>query len=151
MEWTMAATEPGEIYRERDLAIYLAARFFSEAAGLAQSVAVGWTVYTLTNAPLALGIVGIVHFVPMLLLALPAGELCDRLSPRRVLLIGLGLQSLCAVGFLALSIIPQPALWPFYVVLFLFGTGRPSTAHAGKALLPFLAPVARSPRAIAWG
>ena len=106
----MAAAGPDEIYRERDLAIYLAARFFSEAAALAQSVAIGWTVYALSNAPLALGIVGIVQFVPMMLLALPAGELCDRLSPRRVLLIGLGLQSLCAVGFLALSIIPQPAL-----------------------------------------
>jgi MFS-type transporter involved in bile tolerance (Atg22 family) len=106
MERTMAATADGEIYRERDLAIYLTARFLSEAAALAQSVAIGWTVYALSNAPLALGIVGIVQFVPMMLLALPAGELCDRLSPRRVLVIGRALQSFCAVGFLALGIIP---------------------------------------------
>ena len=147
----MVVTGPGEIYREQDLAIYLAARFFSEAAALAQSVAIGWTVYALSNAPLALGIVGIVQFVPMMLLALPAGELCDRLSPRRVLVIGLGLQSVCAVGFLALSIIPQPALWPFYVVLLVFGAGRAFTDPAGQALLPFLVPADRLPRAIAWG
>jgi MFS family permease len=151
MDWTMAATGHGEIYPERDLVIYLAARFFSEAAALAQSVAIGWTVYALSNAPLTLGIVGIVQFVPMMLLALPAGELCDRLSPRRVLVIGLALQSLCAVGFLALSIGPQPALWPFYVVLLVFGAARAFTDPAGQALLPFLVPAARLPRAIAWG
>ena len=51
-EWMMAGHD--ETYRERDLAIYLAARFLSEAAALAQSVAIGWTVYALSNAPLAL-------------------------------------------------------------------------------------------------
>jgi MFS family permease len=147
----MAATVSGGIYRERDLAIYLAARFFSEGAALAQSVAIGWTVYALSNAPLALGIVGIVQFAPRMLLALPAGELCDRLSPRRVLVIGLGLQSLCSVGFLALSIFPKPALWSFYVVLLAFGTARAFTDPAGQALLPFLVPADRLPRAIAWG
>ena len=146
MDWTMAATGHGEIYPERDLVIYLAARFFSEAAALAQSVAIGWTVYALSNAPLTLGIVGIVQFVPMMLLALPAGELCDRLSPRRVLVIGLALQNFCAVGFLALSIGPQPALWPFYVVLLVFGAARAFTDPAGQALLPFLVPAARLPR-----
>jgi MFS family permease len=140
-----------ETYRERDLAIYLAARFFSEAAALAQSVAIGWTVYALSNAPLALGIVGIVQFVPMLLLALPAGELCDRLSPRRVVIIGLGLQSLCAVGFLALTMLSQPVLWPIYVLLLVFGAARAFTDPAGQALLPFLVPADRLPRAIAWG
>jgi MFS family permease len=149
MEWAMAGHD--ETYREQDLAIYLAVRFFSEAAALAQSVAIGWTVYALSNAPLALGIVGIVQFVPMMLLALPAGELCDRLSPRRVLVIGLALQSLCAGGFLALSIIPHPALWPFYVVLLAFGAARALTDPAGQALLPFLVPAERLPRAIAWG
>ena len=148
-EWMMAGHD--ETYRERDLAIYLAARFLSEAAALAQSVAIGWTVYALSNAPLALGIVGIVQFVPMLLLTLPAGELCDRLSPRRVLMIGLALQSLCAVGFLALTVLSQPVLWPIYAVLLVFGAARAFADPAGQALLPFLVPAERLPRAIAWG
>jgi MFS family permease len=147
----MARTGSGEIYYGRDLPIYLAARFLSELAALAQSVAIGWTVYALSNAPLALGIVGIVQFVPMLLLTLPAGELCDRLSPRRVLVIGLGLQSACAIGFLALTVLSPPVLWPIYLVLLVFGAARAFTDPAGQALLPFLVPAERLPRAIAWG
>ena len=138
-------------YRERDLRLYLAVLFLSEAAGMAQSVAIGWTVYRLSNAPLALGIVGIVQFVPMLLLTLPAGELCDRLSARRVLIAGLVLQGLCAIAFLALATVPAPALWPFYVVLLVFGAARAFAEPASQALLPFLVPPERLPRAIAWG
>src|SRR5688500_1957349 len=97
------AAHDDETYRERDLTVYLVARLLTEVAGLVQSVAVGWTIYRRSNAPLALGIVGIVQFVPMLLLTLPAGELCDRLSPRPVIAAGLALQSLCALAFLLLS------------------------------------------------
>jgi len=38
-------------YRRRDLSIFLAVRFFSEIASLAQAVAIGWTIYQLSGAP----------------------------------------------------------------------------------------------------
>lgn len=53
------AADHDAAYRKRDFPIYLGARFLAEVAALAQSVAVGWTVYRLSNAPLALGIVGL--------------------------------------------------------------------------------------------
>jgi hypothetical protein len=67
-----------EAYRPAHLSIFLAARFFLEVAALVQAVAIGWTIYRLSNAPLALGLVGLVEFIPMALLMLPAGEPCDR-------------------------------------------------------------------------
>jgi len=147
----VAGNEQGARYRERDLPLYLGVRFLAEAAALAQSVAIGWTVYSASNEPLALGIVGIVQFVPMFLLTLPAGELCDRLSSRRVLAAGLALQSLCAFCFMALAITPSPALWPLYGILLIFGAARAFADPAGQALLPSLIPAERLPRAIAWG
>ncbi|MFM0176418.1 MFS transporter [Paraburkholderia sediminicola] len=129
--------------------IYLGARFLSEAATLAQSVAIGWTLYRLSNMPLTLGIVGIVQFVPMFLLTLPAGELCDRLSPRPLIIAGLALQSLCAVAFFALTLWQTPGPWPFYGVLLIFGVARALVEPAEQALLPFLVPPERLPRAIA--
>jgi MFS family permease len=138
-----------ETYHGRDLPLYLGARFLSEAAALAQSVAISWTIYELWNTPVALGIIGLVQLVPMILLTIPAGELCDRLSPRRVLAAGLAVQSLCAVGFLALTESPPRALWPFYAVVLGFGTARAFAEPAGQALLPFLVPAERLPRAIA--
>ncbi|MFM0557627.1 MFS transporter [Paraburkholderia sediminicola] len=145
----MAAIGHGEFYRRRDLPIYVGARFLSEAATLAQSVAIGWTLYRLSNTPLTLGIVGIVQFVPMFLLTLPAGELCDRLSPRPLIIAGLALQSLCAVAFFALTLWQTPGPWPFYGVLLIFGVARALVEPAEQALLPFLVPPERLPRAIA--
>ncbi len=146
-----AVNELGTKHREGDLPLYLGVRCLSETAAMAQSVAIGWTVYRLSNTPLALGIVGIVQFVPMFLLTLPAGELCDRVSSRQVLIAGLILQGLCAIAFLALAIVPTPALWPFYIVLLVLGSARAFADPAGQALLPLLVPAGRLPRAVALG
>lgn len=142
-----AGAEP---YRRPDVPIYLAMRFLTESAALAQVVAIGWTVYQRSNAPLALGLVGLAQFIPMLLLMLPAGELCDRWQPRRVLAAGLALQALCAAAFLALTLQPAGPLWPFYLLLALAGAARAFAEPAGQALLPLLVPAARLPQAIAW-
>jgi MFS family permease len=147
----MAMTKAGLDERKRDLPLYLGARFIAEAADQAMAVAIGWALYRISHSPLALGIAGLVQFVPMLLLTLPAGELCDRLSPRRILVAGLLLQSLCAFCFLALPVAPLPGLWPFYAVLLVFGGARAFAEPAGQALLPFLVSVEQLPRAIAWG
>jgi MFS family permease len=139
-----------QTYRQRDLSIFLAVRFFSEVAALAQAVAIGWTIYQLSNQPLALGFVGLVEFIPMALLMLPAGELCDRGDPRRILAAGLALQMLCAGGFLALTWIPGSRLWTFYPILVLSGVGRAFAEPASQAILPFLVPAERLSPAIAW-
>jgi MFS family permease len=142
---------PETQYRRRDLPMYLGARFLTEAASLAQSVAIGWTVYKLSNTPLSLGVVGVVQFIPMLLLTLPAGELCDRLSPRLLAIAGLALQALCAGAFVALTWAGLSALWPFYAVLLVLGAARAFSEPAEQALLPLLVPPEQLPRAIASG
>jgi len=142
-----AAADP---YRRRDVPLYLGTRFASEIAALAQSVAIGWTVYQRSHTPLALGLVGLTQFVPMGLLMLPAGELCDRLQPRRILAAGLALQALCAAAFIPLSLRTTAPLWPIYPLLALSGAARAFAEPAGQALLPFLVPAERLPRAIAW-
>jgi len=119
-----------EVYRRRDLLIYLGVRFLSEAAALAQSVAIGWTIYSLSDTPLSLGIVGIVQYIPMMLLTLPAGELCDRFSPLPLAAAGLALQCLCAGAFLGLSLFQVSILWPFY------GSRARRPRRAGVVALP---------------
>jgi hypothetical protein len=48
-------------------------------------VAIGWQVYSVRSNPLDLGLVGLAMFIPLPLLALPAGHWADR-YPRRTLL-----------------------------------------------------------------
>jgi MFS family permease len=59
------------------------------ASGVAMqmaSVAVGWQVYTIHHSAFDLGLIGLAEFVPVPLLALPAGQLADRV-PRLPLVI----------------------------------------------------------------
>ncbi|MCP3707742.1 MFS transporter [Paraburkholderia sp. CNPSo 3274] len=138
-----------EAYRRRDLPVCLGVRFLSEASTLALSVVIGWSVYKVSQTPLTLGIVGIVEFIPAVLMTLPAGELCDRLSPRPLVVAGLALQCFCALAFLALSMLQTKGLGFFYGVLLLLGTARAIAEPAAQALLPLLVPPDRLPRAIA--
>ena len=51
------------------------------------AVAVGWQVYAIHRDPLDLGLIGLMEFIPLPLLALPAGQLADRVS-RRLVIVG---------------------------------------------------------------
>ena len=48
------------------------------------AVAIGWQVYSIHRNPLDLGLVGLMEFLPLPLLALPAGQIADRLPRRAV-------------------------------------------------------------------
>jgi MFS family permease len=50
-------------------------------------VAVGWQLYSLTGRALDLGLVGLVQFVPMVLLTLVVGQVADRCDRRLVVVV----------------------------------------------------------------
>src|ERR1700735_3432209 len=69
-------------------------------------VVIGWEVYSHQHSALDLGWIGLAEFLPLFVLALPAGQLADRV-PRRLILaaanligsgIGIGLASVSAAG-----------------------------------------------------
>src|SRR5947199_2285187 len=49
-------------------------------------VAVGWQLYALTNNPFDLGLIGLIQFIPAMLLFLVVGQVTDRYDRRLVLL-----------------------------------------------------------------
>jgi MFS family permease len=49
-----------------------------------------------------------------------------------------------------LAFVHLHAVWPFYVVLVLFGAARGYSGPSGQSLVPFLVPPEALPRAIAW-
>ncbi|HEY2037403.1 MAG TPA: MFS transporter [Steroidobacteraceae bacterium] len=123
----------------------------SRVAVLVQSVSVGWQVYDLTQSPLVLGIVGLVEFVPMFLLALPAGELADRFDPRRIITLATLLEALSSALLLIFVLTRQTSVLLLFGVILLFGTARGFSGPATRSLLPFLVPPEKLPRALAWG
>ena len=102
------------------------------------------------RTPLALGLVGLCQFLPMFLLTLPAGDITDRFNQRRVYSLAAGLQAMCSVLFLALSIFRPHTAWMYYVVLVLFGAARGFAGPSGSSLLPFLVPPERFSKSMAF-
>ena len=137
------------IYRNSDFFRFVSARFVATIAIQVQSVAIGWQIYELVRTPLALGLVGLCQFAPMFLLTLPAGELSDRFDQRRIFAIAIALQAFCSACLLLLTFSRPAGVWPFYVILVLFGAARGFAAPAMQSLLAFLVPAERLPRSIA--
>ena len=103
-------------------------------------VAIGWQVYDVRENPLDLALIGLAEFLPLLLLALPAGQLADRLPRRRLLALMAILDIVFLTGLLAVTIAGADRVWPFFVLAFLFGVSSALGAPAGRALIPSLVP-----------
>ena len=76
--------------------------WFSRVAGTSASqmlmVAIGWQMYGLTGSPWDLGLVGLLRFLPALLLVLFAGHVVDRFHRARIVMLCLLVQTLIAAA-----------------------------------------------------
>lgn len=68
------------------------------------SVAVGYELYQRTRSATALGLVGLAGALPVILMALPAGQLADRCNRKVILLVTSALSVLSSLGLAWLSI-----------------------------------------------
>ncbi len=122
------------------------------ATGLAlqmSQVAIGWQVFHINHRPLDLGLVGLSEFVPLPLLALPAGALADRLPRRTTFAVAVGLDAAVAAGLLALTASGPTAVWPFFVLALGTGVASALGAPPSRALTPSLVPAEILTRAMA--
>ena len=112
-------------------------------------VAIGWQVYSIHRNPLDLGLVGLAEFVPLPILALPAGQLADRVERRLVVAAGLALQVAIATVLVVITLAGAHKLWPFLVVAAAAGIGSATTNPAGRTMTPEIVPTELLPGAIA--
>ena len=80
------------------------------------AVAVGWQVYAIRRNPLDLGLIGLAEFIPLPLLALPAGQLADRMSRRRLASIALIINIAVVLLLLVVTANGADELWPFFAL-----------------------------------
>ena len=100
---------------------YLTARFLATFAAQIVSVAVGWQIYDLTRDPFDLGLVGIIQFLPALLLVLVTGAVADRFGRRLIMALSSFLEALCALAILLLTVRGLNGAGPVFAVLAMFG------------------------------
>ena len=104
-----------------------------------QTLAISWEMYSRTNEPLALGLVGLVQAIPMLLLTLPAGYLADIFDRRKLMIVSMLLTSATSLA-LAVFSYTEGSIPVMYVLLFLDSCALRLGWPARAALLPLLVP-----------
>src|SRR3712207_5317882 len=135
------------LLRERDYLLFWASRWTGALAAQIQSVAIGWQIYEIARrtmsveeAALVVGMVGLVSFVPVFLLTLPAGETVDRYDRRRLLLACYAWE-LVTVGILVwASFSGFASVTLLLCVAAAFGAARAFMGPTGTALGPMLVP-----------
>jgi MFS family permease len=128
--------------------------WFSRLAGAAGNqmmmVAVGWQMYDLTGSAWDLGLVGLLQFLPALVLTLPAGHVADRHHRGRIVAAAMGASALLGL-VLALA---SRGHWASRELLLLLsvalGTVKAFQMPASQSLAPLLVPATLLPRALAF-
>lgn len=89
----MSATPAGEAGRfSPSFVRFVWSRLVATASLQIVLVALGWQIYALTASAWDLGLVGLMQFLPALLLTIPAGQIVDRVDRRHVIIAALVLQ-----------------------------------------------------------
>jgi MFS family permease len=114
-----------------------------------QTVGVGWQLYEKTSSTMALGMVGLVQVVPIIGLALLAGQMADRFDRRKVLMVATTLSAFCSFGLAAVTILGGNVLL-IYTLLFLNGVARSFQGPARSSLMPQLVPIPIFGNAVKW-
>jgi MFS family permease len=144
-----AQPDPFSALRFRSFRLLIIGRFAAQIGEQMISVGIGWELYARTGDAFALGLVGLVQIVPVMLLALPGGYAADRYDRRRVLILSQLVLVACAVALLLISI-TQGELWVLYAVLALIGAARAFNNPAEGALTPLTVPDSEFRNAITW-
>jgi MFS family permease len=119
---------------------FLSAQACSSIGALALTTILGKQVYDLTDSELALGILGLVEFLPSLLLVLVSGSLADRVDRRRLASVALLFEA-GAAGALAWYAHTDPtSATPIFLMVLWFGVARAFAAPAVRSMPADLVP-----------
>ena len=141
--------DPYQAFRFRNFRLLFLASTLSVVGGLLEGTALGWELYARTRDPFVLGNIGLAGFLPVVLLALPAGHAADRFDRKRIVVISRLFEVVGALGLAYLSW-TQGALWLIYGCVFLASAARAFGGPAAAAFLPHSVPAAVFSNATTW-
>ncbi len=117
----------------------------------------GWWIYNLTNAPFAIGVLGLSEIIPAISLALYAGHIIDLSDKRKLLIRGISLYFIAALTLLLLSTKNSAQIFSnntlaicIYIVVFCTGVVRAFTGPVFNVVLAQVVPKKLLQNATTW-
>ncbi|MGO7166397.1 MFS transporter [Rhizobium leguminosarum] len=137
-------------FRHSSYTRFFFARFLLSFSQQIVSVAVGWQMYDQTGSAIYLGLIGLVQFLPSLLLILVTGSVADRYNRRAIAALCSLVSALCTLALLVMTLMGSFTPLPVFAVLLIFGIERAFMSPAVQSLAPNLVPEEALSNAIAW-
>jgi MFS family permease len=137
-------------FRHSSYTRFFFARFLLSFSQQIVSVAVGWQMYDQTGSAIYLGLIGLVQFLPSLLLILVTGSVADRYNRRAIASLCSLVAALCTLTLLGMTMTGTFSPIPVFAVLLVFGIERAFMSPAVQSLAPNLVPADDLSNAIAW-
>lgn len=153
----MKQNDPYAALRFKEFNIFLFVRFALVFGWSMQFIVIEWEVYSLTKSPLALGIIGLMEFIPAFLMALFAGHIVDQSEKRNLLLKCIAAFSLISIGLYVLTLesvvnyLDQSTiLYSIYMLVFFGGFLRSFFGPTIFSLVALIVPKSIYPNAATW-
>ena len=124
----------------RDFRLLFIGQAFSYFGSMMRFAILPWQVYELTNSSFAVGMLGLVEFVPMFFTAFIGGALADYIDRKRLIWLTETGMALTAGILIFNSLLPQPRVWIIYVVAALFAGLNGLQRPAREAIVPRIVP-----------
>jgi MFS family permease len=144
--------DPYEAFRHRGFRLYASSYVLTVIGSQILTATVQWDVYQQSKDPFAIGLVGLINAVPILLLALPAGHVADSFNRKHVLLLTQSLLTMVPLTLAVLQVvycnrIPHVLM---YSLLAANAVALTFARPARSAIMPGLLPRSAYPNAFAW-
>jgi MFS family permease len=143
--------------RHRDFRLLWVGQFFSITGSQMQLVTINWHVYLLMRpygekaAAAALGLVGLVRVLPIVICSLVGGVVADAVDRKRLILVTQTVMLACAAVLAAFTAAGLTQIWPIYALTALSSAAIAFDNPARQALLPALVPARDFPNAVSLG
>jgi MFS family permease len=143
--------------RYTEFRMYIIARFFFIMVLTMQATLISWEVFAITKDPFSIGLIGLVEFIPAVIMAIYSGYIIDKSDKKKLLHLSLAGNLLLTILFAyitsehALAIFNKSAvLICIYMIAFLTGIARAFSGPTSFALVSMLVPKQKLPNATSW-
>lgn len=134
-----AASQPSP-FSHRGFRHYLIEQTCSSLSFQIVSLAVSWQIYAITHSAFMLGMIGLMQFLPSVLLALPAGHLADQYNRKTLIITGQVVECIAVLGLIALPLMSWLSTSALLGLVALFSIAKAVEGPANTSLLPALLP-----------
>jgi MFS family permease len=139
------------LLHQHHFVLFWIARVMSTIGYQMLALAIGWQIYALTGSAYDLGLVGLIQFVPSVVLTLLIGHAADRYDRRLIVRVAQTIHAMAAILIVGALLTGQLSRDLLFLAVFMTGCARAFEMPTAHALVPALVPPQLVTRAVgAW-